>query len=57
MAVQLEGAAQTACALALRFAGLPKERQRRGAVRCLGRIMRAAGHRIAIGFMGTPLIR
>ncbi|MGW2719150.1 family 78 glycoside hydrolase catalytic domain [Streptomyces sp. NPDC001492] len=48
--------AQTAYALALCFALLPTERQRRGAAGRLAHIVRKAGFRIATGFAGTPLI-
>ncbi|MFJ2813560.1 family 78 glycoside hydrolase catalytic domain [Streptomyces sp. NPDC087294] len=48
--------AQTAYALAVCFALLPTERQRRGAARRLAVIVRKAGFRIATGFTGTPLI-
>ncbi|RPF38662.1 glycoside hydrolase family 78 protein [Streptomyces sp. TLI_185] len=48
--------AQTAYALALCFALLPTERQRRGAAERLAHIVRKAGFRIATGFAGTPLI-
>ncbi|MFB7927805.1 family 78 glycoside hydrolase catalytic domain [Streptomyces sp. NPDC056039] len=48
--------AQTAYALALRFALLPTARQRERAGRRLVEIVRRAGFRIATGFAGTPLI-
>ncbi|MCD9874389.1 glycoside hydrolase family 78 protein [Streptomyces guryensis] len=48
--------AQTAYALALCFALLPTERQRRGAAERLAHIVRKAGFRIATGFAGTPLV-
>ncbi|MCX5425586.1 glycoside hydrolase family 78 protein [Streptomyces sp. NBC_00078] len=48
--------AQTAYALALCFALLPTERQRRGAAERLVHIVRTSGYRIATGFAGTPLI-
>ncbi|WP_432117519.1 family 78 glycoside hydrolase catalytic domain [Streptomyces sp. bgisy032] len=48
--------AQTAYALALRFALLPTGRQRERAGRRLVEIVRRAGFRIATGFAGTPLI-
>ncbi|MEU1851279.1 family 78 glycoside hydrolase catalytic domain [Streptomyces sp. NPDC019990] len=48
--------AQTAYALALRFALLPTREQRERAGRRLVEIVRRAGFRIATGFAGTPLI-
>ena len=53
---RLSSDAQTAYALALCFALLPTERQRRGAAERLARIVRKAGFHIATGFAGTPLI-
>ncbi|MFI9173924.1 family 78 glycoside hydrolase catalytic domain [Streptomyces lincolnensis] len=53
---RLSSDAQTAYALALCFALLPTERQRRGAGERLARIVRRAEFRIATGFAGTPLI-
>ena len=47
---------QTAYALALEFALLPSESQRERAGDRLAEIVRTAGHRIATGFLGTPLI-
>ncbi|MEV4580475.1 family 78 glycoside hydrolase catalytic domain [Nonomuraea jabiensis] len=46
----------TAYALALEFALLPDERQRRRAASRLVELARANGYRIATGFVGTPLI-
>lgn len=48
--------AQTAYALALRYALLPGREQRERAGRRLVEIVRRAGFRIATGFAGTPLI-
>lgn len=53
---RLASDAQTAYALALSFALLPTERQRRGAAERLANIVRRASFRIATGFTGTPLI-
>jgi alpha-L-rhamnosidase len=47
---------QTAYALALEFALLPDEHQRVHAARRLVAVVRRQGHRIATGFLGTPLI-
>jgi len=47
---------QTGYALALEFALLPTEEQRRRAGARLAELVRGAGHRIATGFVGTPLI-
>ncbi|ROO87326.1 alpha-L-rhamnosidase [Actinocorallia herbida] len=47
---------QTAYALALRFGLLSGEEQRRHAGRRLADLVRGGGHRIATGFVGTPLI-
>jgi len=46
----------TAYALALQFALLPDESQRRHAGARLVSLMRASGYRISTGFVGTPLI-
>lgn len=48
--------AQTAYALALEFALLPDEGQRRRAGARLAELVRKADYRIATGFVGTPLI-
>ena len=53
---RLSSDTQTAYALAIAFALLPTERQRRGAAERLARIVRRASFRIATGFTGTPLI-
>ncbi len=46
----------TAYALALQFALLPTEEQRRHAGKRLASLARASGYRISTGFVGTPLI-
>lgn len=46
----------TAYALALQFALLPEEAQRRHAAQRLAALARASGYRISTGFVGTPLI-
>ena len=46
----------TAYALALSFALLPEETQRRHAGRRLAELARASGYHISTGFVGTPLI-
>lgn len=48
--------AQTAYALALEFALLPLASQRDRAARRLVELVRAGGHRIRTGFIGTPLM-
>ncbi|MFJ9246629.1 family 78 glycoside hydrolase catalytic domain [Streptomyces sp. NPDC101776] len=53
---RLSSDTQTAYALAIAFALLPTERQRRGAAERLAHIVRRASFRIATGFTGTPLI-
>ncbi len=53
---RLAGDSQTAYALALEFALLPAERQRRRAAERLVQVVRRQRHRIATGFLGTPLI-
>ena len=53
---RLASDSQTAYALALEFALLPTEEQRRRAGARLAELVRGAGHRIATGFVGTPLI-
>jgi alpha-L-rhamnosidase len=50
------GDAQTAYAIALQFALLPGEEQRRHAADRLAALVRNNGHRIGTGFLGTPLI-
>jgi alpha-L-rhamnosidase len=47
---------QTAYALALRYALLPGEDQRRRAGQRLAKLVRRAGYRIATGFVGTPIV-
>jgi alpha-L-rhamnosidase len=47
---------QTAYALALRYALLPDEDQRRRAGQRLAKLARRAGYRIATGFVGTPIV-
>jgi len=47
---------QTAYALALRYALLPTEAQRRHAAERLARLVHQNGYRIGTGFVGTPLI-
>src|SRR5205823_4185399 len=47
---------QTAYALALEFALLPDEAQRARAADRLVEVVRQKGHKIATGFLGTPLI-
>jgi alpha-L-rhamnosidase len=47
---------QTAYALALRYALLPEAEQRARAGRRLAKLVRHAGHRIATGFVGTPIV-
>jgi alpha-L-rhamnosidase len=47
---------QTAYSLALRYALLPDEDQRRRAGRRLAKLVRRAGYRIATGFVGTPIV-
>jgi alpha-L-rhamnosidase len=46
----------TAYALALQYALLPGEDQRRRAGARLAKLVRRAGHRIATGFVGTPIV-
>ena len=53
---RLSSDTQTAYALALQFDLLPKPEQRERAGRRLADLVTAAGHRIATGFVGTPLI-
>jgi alpha-L-rhamnosidase len=48
--------ATTAYSLALQFALLPEERQRRRAGERLVELVRASGYQISTGFAGTPLI-
>jgi alpha-L-rhamnosidase len=50
------GGSQTACALALEFALLPDAPARERAGRQLAGLVAGAGHRIATGFVGTPLV-
>jgi alpha-L-rhamnosidase len=50
------GDATTAYALALQFALLPEEQQRRNAVKRLAELVRSSGYRISTGFVGTPLV-
>ncbi|GAB3934598.1 hypothetical protein GCM10027614_07900 [Micromonospora vulcania] len=50
------GDAPTTYALALQWALLPDERQRRRAGRRLADLVRIAGFRISTGFVGTPLM-
>ena len=47
---------QTAYALALEFSLLPDEKQRARAAERLVEVVRIKGHKIATGFLGTPLI-
>jgi alpha-L-rhamnosidase len=47
---------QTAYALALRYALLPSEEQRARAGARLAKLVRRADHRIATGFVGTPIV-
>jgi len=53
---RLASDSQTAYALALEFALLPGEHQRRRAGERLVEVVRRQRHRIATGFLGTPLI-
>ncbi len=48
--------ATTAYALALQFALLPGEDQRRHAAKRLAELVRGSGYRISTGFVGTPLV-
>jgi alpha-L-rhamnosidase len=52
----LAGDSQTGHALALEFALLPSEAERERAGQRLAELVASAGHRIATGFVGTPLI-
>ncbi len=52
----LLGDSQTGYALALEFALLADDRERRVAAEQLVEAVRSKGHRIATGFLGTPLI-
>jgi alpha-L-rhamnosidase len=48
--------ATTAYALALQFALLPTEAQRRNAGKQLAKLVRGSGYHISTGFVGTPLV-
>jgi alpha-L-rhamnosidase len=52
----VSGDSQTGYALALEFALLSTEAQRERAGRRLAELVASAGHRIATGFVGTPLV-
>jgi alpha-L-rhamnosidase len=53
---RLAGDSQTSYALALEFSLLPGESQRLRAAERLVEVVRLKGHKIATGFLGTPLI-
>jgi alpha-L-rhamnosidase len=53
---RIASSGQTGYALALEFALLPDPEQRARAARQLVRLVREKGHKVATGFLGTPLI-
>ncbi|MFF2361232.1 glycoside hydrolase family 78 protein [Streptomyces sp. NPDC058122] len=53
---RIAGSGQTGYALALEFALLPDAGQRARAARQLVRLVREKGHKVATGFLGTPVI-